>query len=37
MKPYLLQNEELKDLSAKIRGGGFMKKHIERAYLNFYQ
>ena len=32
MKPYLLQNEELKELSVKIRGWGIMKNHIEREF-----
>ena len=32
MKPYLLQNEELKELSVKIRGWEIMKNHIEREF-----
>ena len=31
MKPYLLKNEELKELASKIRGWGVMSTHIERA------
>ena len=32
MKPYLLQNEELKELSAKIRGWRIIANHIEREF-----
>ena len=33
MKPYLLQNEELKELSANIRGWIIMANHIEREFF----
>ena len=32
MKPYLLQNEELKELSAKLPGWTIMVNHIEREF-----
>ena len=32
MKPYLLQNEELKELFAKIPGWEIMPDHIEREF-----
>ena len=32
MKPYLLQNEELKELVAKIPGWGIFSNHIEREF-----
>ena len=32
MKPYLLQNEELKELSAKIGGWGIRQNHIEKEF-----
>ena len=32
MKPYLLENEELKVLSAKIGGWRIMTNHIEREF-----
>ena len=32
MKPYLLKNEELKELASKIRGWGVMSTHIEREF-----
>ena len=32
MKPYLLQNEELKELYPKIRGWSIMENHIEREF-----
>ena len=32
MKPYLLQNEELKELPKKIRGWGIMGNYIEREF-----
>ena len=33
MKPYLLENEELKELSAKIGGWRIMTNHIESCLL----
>ena len=32
MKPYLLNNDELKELSSKIPGWGIMVNHIEREF-----
>ena len=32
MKPYLLQNEELKELVAKIPGWAIVSNHIEREF-----
>ena len=32
MKPYLLQKEELKEISDKIRGWRIMSNHIEREF-----
>ena len=32
MKPYLLQNEELKELVAKIQGWRIISNHIEREF-----
>ena len=32
MKPYLLKDEELKELSAKIKGWVIMDNHIEREF-----
>ena len=32
MKPYLLQNEELKELVAKIPGWEIFSNHIEREF-----
>ena len=32
MKPYLLENEELKELAAKIQGWVIISNHIEREF-----
>ena len=32
MKSYLLQNDELKELSTEIEGWGIMENHIEREF-----
>ena len=39
MKPYLLQNEELKELVAKIPGWEIMQNHIEKEFnfINFIE
>ena len=39
MKPYLLQKEELKEISDKIRGWTIMSNHIEREFdfINFIE
>ena len=39
MKPYLLQDEELKELVAKIPGWKIMPKHIEKEFnfVNFIE